>query len=343
MIAEPPSRIWTLQPEDQFEEIRAAKRQVSTAWLPVESEFVQAETPDPRYNLVGVGVGDKLTRGKSTGTLCIRLYVRKKYRFDEIPSKQRLDRALSDVLPHGVLTDVVEAGLLEQSLRIDDEFPDPTSGTGRARPGCSISPCGCGGTPVPTGTIAALLGESAHLLMTCAHVLRPRCSHAHDGVYFPDAYGSGRVIAGTQLLVGAEVGKENEVDIAVAELRETLDPEIMFIGGPKGIGSAAPRMPVHKFGRSSRYTLGYVDDLDFEGILLDRSWSPVRRIKYIRQITVLGYQGDAFSTAGDSGALVTEANTNAAIGVLVGGSPETSIVTPIDAVLKHVSAPLATG
>src|ERR1035437_4293710 len=284
----PPSRVWTLEPEDQFEDVRAAKLRVSSAFLPVESEFVDVETPDARHNLVAVGVGDKLTRGKSTGILCIRLYVRKKYRLDEIHSKLWLPNVLRDVLPHGVLTDVVEVGLLQHTLRSDDDFPDPTSASQRARPGCSVSPCGCGETDVPTGTIGALLGEPAYLLRTCAHVLRSRYREGHAEVYFPGAAdGSGRVIASTERLFEAEVGRENELDIALAELRETVDPDVMFIGGPRGVGSAASRMAVHKFGRSSRYTLGYVDDLDFEGILVDRSWSPVRRIKYIGQISVV--------------------------------------------------------
>jgi hypothetical protein len=345
MIAPPPPRpprAWTLQPEDHFEEIRARKRQVSTEFLHVDRPFVNVETPDPRSNLVAVGVGEKQTGGKSTGFLCIRLYVRKKYGRHEI----RPEHLLENLIEHDGLTlDVVEVGLLEHQVSTDE--PDPTLGIDPLQPGCSVSPCGCYGTTVPTGTLGPLLADSSGI--SCAHVLRSRCPNADDEVYYPGAadasLGGARIIGNTAAVYEAEPGKENEVDVAIVRFRpETdIDPSAMFIGPSQPPVEPDYEMAVQKYGRSSRYSRGHIYDLDFEPILVDRSWDPVRSIKYVRQIAVRPSGGQPFSAAGDSGALVLQVRTNAAVGILVGGSARVSAITPIRAVVDLTGVPLATG
>lgn len=336
----PTTTLWTLQPEDQFELVRGAKRRISSNFLPADRQYIDVDTPDPSSNLVAVGVGEKISGGKPTGLLCVRLYVRKKYDRRQI----RSEHLLHAIIQHDdVLLDVIETGLLEHQLELPE--PDPTFSIDPLQPGCSVSPCDCDGTGVPTGTLGPVLGNGYHAI-TCAHVLSPRCPHKHDYVYNPgqaDAGGTGRVVANTSSLYEALPGRENELDVAIIDLREPPDPRVMFIGPVDGPIDPDYDMVVHKFARSSRYSVGRITDLDFEPILVDRSWSPPRSVKYVRHLAVTPLTAQPFSAGGDSGALVLRNPGNAPVGLIVGGSRSVTAVTPISSILDLAGEPVATG
>ena len=45
---------------------------------------LMAITPNPLHNVVGVGIGEKISEGKQTGTLAVKLFVRMKYPLSEL-------------------------------------------------------------------------------------------------------------------------------------------------------------------------------------------------------------------------------------------------------------------
>src|SRR4051812_20927222 len=62
-------------------------------------------TPAPEVNVVGVGIGEKITAGRRTGELCVNVFVAKKFPKGRIPRR--------DVLPdsvNGLPTDVRAVG-----------------------------------------------------------------------------------------------------------------------------------------------------------------------------------------------------------------------------------------
>ena len=60
--------------------------------------------------------------------------------------------------------------------------------------------------------------------------------------------------------VALEVKGPNHVDCAIAKLMKPslASNEILFIGAPQGTADAQIDMTVHKFGRSSGYTVGRI-------------------------------------------------------------------------------------
>ena len=65
--------------------------------LDVHAEARAADRYDPALwlNLVGVGVGEKVTAGERTGLVCVKVYVARKFAASEVPANEL-------VPPHGV-------------------------------------------------------------------------------------------------------------------------------------------------------------------------------------------------------------------------------------------------
>jgi hypothetical protein len=81
-------------------------------------------------NIVGVGIGSKIKRGRFTETQVVRIYVAVKVDAGSIPKEWLIPAELE-----GVPTDVVEIGRL---LPAADAFPAPRTRIRPPQPGCSI-------------------------------------------------------------------------------------------------------------------------------------------------------------------------------------------------------------
>ncbi|MBV8369576.1 MAG: hypothetical protein JO036_11705 [Candidatus Eremiobacteraeota bacterium] len=332
--------MWLVQ-GDYFEQARIAKARVSAEYLQSDrrTSTILEDTPNPYENVVGVGLGPRIIRGYTTGELCVKVYVRRKFPKSQI--KQ------GDLLPSGydgIRLDVEEAGLLETfEAELDDILPNPMVSLDPLQPGTSVGGCACsvGGT----GTIAAIAADRAgrRFALTCAHVIKSTCGHAevfHPGVADAAQDGTARLIGRVAHLAAAVPDAVNDIDAGSILLSVAADPKILYIGGPTDQTIATRGMLVHKFGRTSRYTYGLVTDPEFDVNLYSRrqgAW-----ITYVNQIRIEPVGMQPFSASGDSGALVLEAATNRAIGVLLGGGPPFSVANHLFRVLEGLGLMLVT-
>lgn len=130
----------------------------------------------------------------------------------------------------------------------------------------------------------------------------------------------------------------NEVDAAIAEPYDDsdVDPEIPLIGFINGAVSASISMPVHKFGRTTLLTQGYVDSISADiNVFSNGSF-----ITFENQIEIRSDEG-RFSAPGDSGALILDSRNNNATGLLFAGSPNNrTFANPIDRVLSALKVEL---
>ena len=84
--------------------LRKAKQELSKTLLPPPAAMSALAalqpiaSPRPEQNVVGVGIGEKVTLGLTTGILAVKILVRVKYPDREIPDSDRLP-ATVDGLP----------------------------------------------------------------------------------------------------------------------------------------------------------------------------------------------------------------------------------------------------
>jgi hypothetical protein len=131
----------------------------------------------------------------------------------------------------------------------------------------------------------------------------------------------------------------NLVDCAISEIDNPglVTNSIIRIGVPKGVTAAQNNMIVHKFGRTTGYSVGFVDSTMMD-VRVDY---PAGELVFEDQIIIKGLNGQAFSADGDSGALIVERNTSRAIGLLFAGSPTHTIANHIGEVFQALNVSLS--
>jgi hypothetical protein len=94
----------------------------------------------------------------------------------------------------------------------------------------------------------------------------------------------------------------NYVDCAIAKVAESnlVSADVLRIGKPAGAAQAAMDMSVHKFGRTTAYTVGSVTSVDTDVIIGYETGN----FTFKEQIIIVGQNGIPFSAAGDSGSLI---------------------------------------
>jgi len=120
------------------------------------------------------------------------------------------------------------------------------------------------------------------------------------------------------------------VDAAVARPvndAEILD-EILEIGVVQGTTPAVLGMPVRKSGRTTAFTTGEILVLD---ATVSVSYGAGRTASFENQIVTT-----PMSQGGDSGSLLVDGNSLQAVGLLFAGSEQSTIHSPIQAVLDSL-------
>ena len=98
--------------------------------------------------------------------------------------------------------------------------------------------------------------------------------------------------------VTLQTQQPNTVDCAVAKatIQNLVSKDILYIGAPQGTAPAAIDMTVHKFGRTTGYTVGQVTSVDTDVTVQ----YDIGNITFTGQIIIVGSGAQPFSNAGDS-------------------------------------------
>jgi hypothetical protein len=327
--------------------------------------YSAAPSPEPDLNVVGVGIGEMISEGRLTGIPAVKLFVRYKVPPSQLEAKNALPKTIN-----GIPTDVEEIGLVRPLLarkRVATRkkpkakrqaaraaipaagMPDPRVYRRPAQPGCSIGfrfPVKPGEPePVMAGTFGALVRSSGSpvYILSNNHVLAnedqlPVGAPIYQPGLLDDNRPKTNQIAKLTQAVPLNATGTNEVDAAIAEVLNAEDvlPDVLFIGRPTGVATAELDMTVHKFGRTTSYTVGRVSSLNTDvKITYD-----VGELLFTDQIIIRSADQRPFSQAGDSGSLILERRTNNAVGLLFAGSNSHTIANHIQTVLSQLGVTL---
>lgn len=292
----------------------------------------------PAHNVVGVGVGHKITKRRTTSRLCVRLYVERKIDRAVVPPDLLLPRRIGDVE-----TDVIETGPLRALAGL--------AGRRRlrpVRPGCSIGfqfPDSDAGA-LMAGTLGAVVeADGVRFLLSNNHVLAnenrlpPGSPIFQPGLLDGGDPGADRIATLTRF-VALAADAPNAVDCALAAVAEpdavrpTVLPRVGRLADREPI-DAALDMLVEKTGRATGYTTGKVFDVSATvTVQFD-----IGRLVFEDQALIRADSGP-FCDGGDSGSLVVDQNSGRATGLLFGGGLEFGIANHLRDVLTRLAVTL---
>jgi hypothetical protein len=322
------------------EEFRRAKQAAAAQYLrpsqPAAVGAAFAISARPEHNVVGVGVGRKITDGKPTGEYAVRLYVERKLPRDVIPTGFLLPDTLS-----GLPTDVVETGRFRAQPAA---VPLAQRKMRPARPGCSVGFQFSGSQAgfVMAGTLGAIVqANGTRYLLSNNHVLaNENALPANSPIFQPGLLDNGSSatdqIARLTRFVQLRADQPNQVDCAIAEV---LDPKLVratFLARVGRLKSNAPidaveGMRVHKVGRTTGYTRGAVIDVSADvAVTYD-----LGNVTFQGQVLVQGDQG-MFSDRGDSGSVIVDRDTQRPTALLFAGSSTHTIANHLADVLAQL-------
>jgi hypothetical protein len=332
-----------------------------------QQEVVQAKEANKeaileKPNVVGVGVGFKRTNGMVTGEISVVVMVQKKIPIAGLEPQ--------DVLPKqvdSVDVDVIEVGEIRALQAPTDRWRPAPGGVSIGHFKITAGTLGCAVRDRATGT---------RLILSNNHVLaNSNDAVPGDPIYQPGPYdgGSGandlfahlerfcEIVFTTQpggcslasayadfgntlaRLVGSHHRLQvfqtnpqavNLVDAAVARPVNDADllDEILEIGVVSGTVQGTLGMPVRKSGRTTGFTTGEITLLDST---VDVSYGSGRVARFENQLVA-----GPMSQGGDSGSLVVAGDSLQAVGLLFAGSAQTTIFSPIQAVLDCLEVDL---
>jgi hypothetical protein len=309
-----------------------------------------------RPNVVGVGIGRRMTGGVQTDEHCLSVLVANKIAVEGLTAEALVPSQLGPVP-----TDVVEIGTIWSS-----QVP-----TGKFRPapgGVSI-----GHYQISAGTLGAIVRDRVtgdRLILSNNHVLaNSNNAQAGDPIIQPGGADGGTVendliarlerfcvidfgttpgsgcsiasaYAGFGNVIASLLGSSHRVslfqanpqavnlaDAAVARPindDDVLD-EILGIGEISGTVEAVLGMPIRKSGRTTGLTNGTITTIE---ATVSVNYGPGQVATFENQLIA-----GPMSQGGDSGSLIVAADSQTAVGLLFAGSTQSTIFNPIQNVL----------
>ena len=302
-----------------------------------------AISPNPLHNVVGVGIGEKISEGKQTGTLAVKLFVRMKYPLSELNGNLALPKEIG-----GIPTDIEESGAFRRfqvAAARKAAMPNPRTKMRPAHPGCSIGFQDPANQFVMAGTFgAAVKDASGTYILSNNHVLADENRLPIGAAIFqPGLLDGGNVatdqVAALTRFVTLDLSAPNSVDCAIARVTQNsiVNNAVLHIGAPKGSANAAIDMNVHKFGRTTGYTVGKIASIDTDVTVGYETGD----YTFSAQVIIVGNNGSSFSDAGDSGSLILQRGTHKAVALLFAGSKSHTIANHIGDVLSALKVKLA--
>ncbi|HEX9459578.1 MAG TPA: hypothetical protein VGA84_10565 [Thermoanaerobaculia bacterium] len=329
----------------QFRHYRAVKKETSARYLQAGGVAISAlsamnpaASPKPEQNVVGVGIGEKISNGIATGILAVKLFVRVKYPDEAIPDADRLPKEID-----GLPADVEQVGTFRRFAT--SRMPNPRGRFRPARPGSSIGFQDPQNRFTMAGTFGAVARKGSKLfVLSNNHVLADENQlPIGSPIFQPGLLDGGNPssdrIASLSKFVPLTTPAPNTVDCAIAEAASAsiVSKNILFIGPPNGTAAAAIDMQVHKFGRTTGYRVGRVTSIETDVTV----GYEMGNLQFTNQILIVGRNSQAFSAAGDSGSLILERGTNHAVALLFAGSTSHTIANHIEDVLQALGVTLA--
>lgn len=312
-----------------------------------------------RKNVVACGLGFKIRGLELTDELSLIVSVLRK-----VP-KEALDP--KDIVPqqvNGLVTDVVETGCIRAVL------PDPRERHRPAMPGLSIGhfsgATGTFGLLVERDSIPYILSNN-HVLANCNDaqigdpILQPgpldggtlEDQIAELSEFEPLDFGVKQgeckftetlaaalntlaKLGGSQHRLQSiqETQGENLLDAAIARPDDPalVNPAMLGQLVPSGVGMTTLGQQVRKWGRTTGYTEGMVQQIDVTA-QVDYNG---RMVYFVDQIIT-----SRMSSRGDSGSGILDMEGHA-VGLLFAGSERVTLFTPLDRVLAHFNVELVT-
>lgn len=271
-------------------------------------------------NVHGLGIGFKEACGVPTDTLAVRVHVSRKRSRDDVAPQTRIPSFID-----GVPIDVVvspRASLCSSA-----------AGGGVGPPaGALASGMSVGRDGVPFGTLGAVCMSTRSdeagqvFVLSNNHVFANMTGQPGDPIFHPgpgDAGGARNRIGELARAFPIEPGGTiaNQVDAAVARLDPIMIPSpiVQPIGPLRGRTFARAGTTVGKHGRTTRYTLGRISDVNHSEII-GLNVSNRRQVALFRnQIRIVPIGRGPFAQHGDSGSLVVEPDTALAVGLFFAG------------------------
>lgn len=318
--------------EDEVKALLAARDELEQQLMRPASALSLAISDDESFggaNVVGVGIGEKDINGAPSGRLAVKVLVKEKVSGSRVAAEAMVPASIG-----GVATDVEQSGEIYANMFSARRRPAPC--------GVSIGNCGL----IQAGTLGCLVTRSGQLfVLSNNHVIAlVNTAPLGSGVCQPGRLDGGvcpsDIIARlTQFVpINFAAGSFNFVDAAIARTSPNLvDRRILRPGGAlqsiaPGMVAPAVNMRVHKSGRTTQYTRGWIDLIN---LTVNVSYAPLGGVaQFRRQFRVRG-AGAAFSDRGDSGSLVTTYPNNQPVGLLFAGNAATNMTfcNPIREVL----------
>ena len=315
--------------------LRPAKRREFVTTLALTSV-------NPQVNVVGIGIGTKVTDGKATATPCVRLYVERKLSRLHIAKKHLIPAAIN-----GVDTDVVETGLFSI---LPSLWPVEQSRLRPAQPGCSVGfqfPDDSG--MLMAGTFGAVVqdGDGTLYVLSNNHVLAnenrlPLGSPIMQPGLLDGGGAKKDTLATLSKFIARTGAQYNSVDAAIAKVSNPalVSPVPLPKVGKLATGepiSAVEKMAVCKVGRTSGYTEGTITDVDADVSV----GYQIGNLLFSGQI-VVERPRKPFSREGDSGALVVDKASRRPVALLFAGSDTHALANPIHRLLGRVGISMVT-
>jgi hypothetical protein len=320
------------------EEERPAAEQVEALAGVAEAQKAHEDELLARENVVGVAAGVKMTKGKPTGKRSLLVLVEEKRPRNRVAKNALIPKEID-----GVPTDVLGVGPIR-----------PLAFTARVRP--ALPGFSIGHHDITAGTFGCLARDirrcccslerdcgckppreecpGDYLILSNNHVLaRSNLASPGDPILQPGPADGGvfpadgvATLERFEPIVFGSAGY-NLIDAAVARptFSRNLNPSIIGVTLPRGIGEAFVGQDVIKVGRTTQVTAGrvlavnatvFVGPYDGGGVGL-----------FSQQIITTG-----MSAGGDSGSLLMNRRTLEAVGLLYAGSAEITIHNHIAAV-----------
>ncbi|KLU76449.1 hypothetical protein G8V05_08010 [Clostridium botulinum C/D] len=276
-----------------------------------------------KLNVIGIGLGYKITRQITTCKKCITVFVSEKVPENELQS--------DDLIPsvyNGVITDVVESGVIKNCSLTQRVRP--------AIPGYSISAAELNAS----GTLTCLVTDGKEkYILACNHTIAGENRFPiGEPIVQPGISDKGRVPKDVIAMLSKYIPiqfegyiftPENYVDCAIGKVvkRDIVSSNIAIIGELKGVKNVNIGDVVKKIGTTTECTENKILGV---GITI--------KIKMDTGIALFKNQiaTGLMTKPGDSGSIVVDKN-NYAVGVVIAEGIKNTLITPMRSVLKSLN------